>query len=167
MTNCLTCNTPTSNPKYCSRSCSAVASNKAVPRRKPEGNCVTCLEPIKSSRTYCKLCFQQTQIDWSAVSYADISGKRAYQKHSRIRDLARRAIKQSGQSMTCVVCGYDKHVEVCHIKAISKYSIDTKISEINHPDNLVLLCPNHHWELDYGDLVLPSQVSPTLTTYTN
>jgi hypothetical protein len=48
----------------------------------------------------------------------------------------------------CKVCGYDTHVEVCHIKSVSSFSDDTLISEINSIDNLVGLCPNHHWEFD-------------------
>ena len=46
--------------------------------------------------------------------------------------------------------GYDKHYEVCHIKAVSDFSEDTPITVINHIDNLVALCPNHHWEFDNG-----------------
>ena len=53
-------------------------------------------------------------------------------------------------------CGYDKHVEVCHIKPISSFSLDTLISMINVESNLRLLCPNHHWEYDHGLLELPA-----------
>src|SRR5262249_35210048 len=34
---CETCGRPTSNPRFCSRSCAAVANNIASPKRKPEG----------------------------------------------------------------------------------------------------------------------------------
>lgn len=51
-------------------------------------------------------------------------------------------------SKKCFVCGYDSFVEVCHIKKISDFTLDTKISVINDISNLVFLCPNHHWELD-------------------
>lgn len=50
----------------------------------------------------------------------------------------------------CSNCGYDKHVEVCHIKPISKFSLDTLVSEINKLENLLLLCPNCHYEYDKG-----------------
>ncbi len=50
---------------------------------------------------------------------------------------------------SCQRCGYDKHVEVCHIKPISEYDLDTLISVINDPSNLIVLCPNHHWEFDH------------------
>ena len=63
-------------------------------------------------------------------------------KHSRIIT--------SKRIQKCYNCGYDKHVETCHIKNISKFPLDTKISIVNHPDNLILLCPNCHWEFDNG-----------------
>ena len=51
----------------------------------------------------------------------------------------------------CSRCPYSKHVEVAHIKAIASFSEDTLLSVVNHPDNLVVLCPNCHWELDNLD----------------
>lgn len=48
--------------------------------------------------------------------------------------------------------GYDKHIEIAHIKAVSDFSDDSLISEINDKNNLVALCPNHHWEFDNGFL---------------
>jgi predicted restriction endonuclease len=54
----------------------------------------------------------------------------------------------------CEVCGYNTHVEVCHIKSVSSFSDDTLITEINSIDNLVGLCPNHHWEFDNGKIKL-------------
>jgi uncharacterized protein YjcR len=50
----------------------------------------------------------------------------------------------------CNCCNYDKHIEVCHIKAISDFSNDALIKEINAPSNLVALCRNHHKEYDKG-----------------
>ena len=47
--------------------------------------------------------------------------------------------------MRCSICGYDKHVEVAHIKAINEFSDDTPLSIINNRDNLLLLCRNDHW----------------------
>ena len=52
--------------------------------------------------------------------------------------------------MKCLSCGYSKHVEICHIKGISKHDDDTPISKINDLKNLITLCRNHHWELDNG-----------------
>lgn len=56
-------------------------------------------------------------------------------------------------------CGYDKHVEVCHIKPISEYDLDIKVSEINHKSNIHILCPNCHWEFDNGFRIVSSNPS--------
>jgi len=51
-------------------------------------------------------------------------------------------------------CGYEKHTEFCHITAISDFDKDTKLSVVNGEANLVILCPNCHWEFDNGLLSL-------------
>jgi len=43
----------------------------------------------------------------------------------------------------CVVCGFDKRVHSHHI-------IKRRIGGLNTEENLVLLCPNHHWIADFG-----------------
>lgn len=50
----------------------------------------------------------------------------------------------------CAICGYDKHIEVAHIKAVSEFDDTATIREINSITNLIGLCPNHHWEYDNG-----------------
>ena len=59
---------------------------------------------------------------------------------------------KSGKPLKCKVCGYDKHVEIAHIKAVSEFPPQATIGEINSIDNLIALCPNHHWEYDNGVL---------------
>jgi predicted restriction endonuclease len=54
----------------------------------------------------------------------------------------------------CVVCGYNLHVEVAHKKAVSEYDDHITIKEINSIENLIGLCPNHHWEYDNGLITL-------------
>lgn len=54
----------------------------------------------------------------------------------------------------CAICGYDKHIEIAHIKAVSDFEDSVKISEINSINNLIALCPNHHWEYDNNILKL-------------
>lgn len=71
-----------------------------------------------------------------------------------IRKDAQKSFENSGKTYKCIICGYDKHVEIAHIKAVSEFEDNALISEINHPDNLIGLCPNHHWEYDNGLLKL-------------
>ena len=54
----------------------------------------------------------------------------------------------------CAICGYDKHIEVAHIIPVRSFGDDASIREINSIDNLIGLCPNHHWEYDNGLLIL-------------
>jgi hypothetical protein len=78
-----------------------------------------------------------------------------YQKHHKssayalVRSRARSEAKKYNKTMNCENCGYDKHVEIAHIKGISTFSEDTMISEINSKENLKVLCPNCHWEFDH------------------
>lgn len=67
---------------------------------------------------------------------------------------ARRAYERSGKPQACAICGYDKHVEICHKKPVSDFPGTALISEINNLSNMTPLCPNHHWELDNGLLKL-------------
>ena len=77
---------------------------------------------------------------------------------SRIQDNARKIYKNSDKPKQCIVCGYNKTYEVAHIKAVSDYDNDTFISEINDINNLVALCPNHHWEYDHNLLDLTEYI---------
>lgn len=72
---------------------------------------------------------------------------------------------RSDRPNVCAVCGYAKHVEVCHLIPVSKFDNDTLVSTINDLSNLVALCPNHHWELDKGllKLVAGVGVEPTVS----
>lgn len=59
---------------------------------------------------------------------------------------------KSGLPQCCILCGYSKHIDVCHIKDISSFTNESLISEINDLNNLVALCKNHHWEFDHDHL---------------
>ena len=78
------------------------------------------------------------------MTLKEIKEKRKYQPHSRIRELARNKALHYNRFYKCANCGYDKHVEVCHIKSIDSFNENSFISEINDLSNLVGLCPNCH-----------------------
>lgn len=81
-----------------------------------------------------------------------------YNKHHRsnwyslVRYRARSLYSVQGSK--CQNCQYDRHIEVCHIKPISEFPEDTLIDDINTPDNILILCPNCHWEFDNGELCI-------------
>ncbi|MCI0560173.1 MAG: HNH endonuclease, partial [Nitrososphaera sp.] len=76
---------------------------------------------------------------------------------SSIRTHARKVYYASGGARCCFVCGYDRYIEVCHIRDVSDFPDEALISEINSVNNLVGLCPNHHRELDKGFLTITAE----------
>lgn len=148
---CVNCGKETPNPKFCSRSCSASYNNKQ--RQKVKRYCIECGayigEGVNCRKKYCDNC-RPGFVDWNLVTLEEVEEKRTYQTHSRIRDLARAKIKNEPRFCKCAECGYDKHIEVCHVKAIQDFEKTATIEDINDLSNLVGLCPNHHWEFDNG-----------------
>ena len=51
-------------------------------------------------------------------------------------------IKQESH-LSCAICGHMDNGEIAHIQEVSE-------TLNNSPDNLILLCPNHHSKYDYG-----------------
>ena len=162
--NCLNCNKETNNPKYCSRSCAVVHTNKSFPKKKTKKVCVDCGKPVISYRyNRCKEhheLYQKTKFDyrkklplkefWNKDSLINLhqSSKNVY-----IRQAARKEFKDLLKK-PCHHCGYDKHVELCHIKPISAFNENNTLEEVNSVENLIQLCPNCHWELDKGLITL-------------
>lgn len=174
---CGECGTPTTNPKFCSRSCSAIHTNKESPRRMLTKQCGNCGVAVKSRVTYCNEC--RPLITRRPDRTIEQMQGAMYQKSSRIRQNARDVMKRSGIPAICSRpgCGYDKHVEVSHVTPISRHSLTTLESVVNRIDNLEYLCPNHHWEHeqqakgmhisldrdnDHPELGLKSSFGPTL-----
>ena len=81
--------------------------------------------------------------------------RHSYQSwRSHIQRNARLVYMRSNKERVCIICKYSNHVEICHIKPVSEFNNEALMSEINSIDNLVALCPNHHWEVDNGVLRL-------------
>lgn len=163
---CLQCQSNTNNAKFCSSSCSATHNNS---KREPKVSvkyCKSCEKPFsvkwdKRARLNCDQCVK-------ARSYIkdkfDLNQQRTVgefkNEHSnahsrpwtdRIRGMARG--QHSKHKHPCV-CGYSLHVEVCHKEAITDFPDSSTVAEINHPDNIIFLCRNCHWEFDHGHLQL-------------
>ncbi len=152
---CLNCQATTKNPRFCSKSCAAKYNNVKFPKRKVEGNCKNCNLAIKANNIYCPPC-RKVFLDNPDITL----GEMVYTKHLRsasfalVRNRAKTSVKNLENFKKCYNCGYDKHVEICHIKSIASYDYSSLISVINDISNLVALCPNCHWELDHNNLQL-------------
>lgn len=153
MNSCLNCETPTTNPKFCGRGCATSYNNKVSPKRTLSGKskCKACDVPIPVGYHYCDehRGAHAGRVDWTARTKGDYKKANANQgKWPYARRLSRQAYLASGRPRCCAVCGYDKHFQVCHIRDCSSFPDSATIAEINALDNLVALCPNHHWEFD-------------------
>jgi hypothetical protein len=174
--NCLECNNEISKNKFCNLSCSAKFYNKKRPKRKKTaisfGYCITCNDKINFKikpgggfykRKFCQKCLpleRARKID-SLFNYEDLflnqtkgsllSRRKNWQSaNSSIRNHSRKVYINSGKELKCEICSYNFHVEICHVKSVKDFSDTDKIVDINSIDNLIALCPNHHWELDNG-----------------
>lgn len=133
---------------FCSRSCSATYNNKSIKKRTL--SCRQCGKLILSGYTYCNDCYISKHYLTDKTLLEAIGNRKDSNRYTGIRANARRIYYCSAKPKCCMVCGYDKHFEICHIKDIADFAPETKISEINNIENLVALCPNHHWEFDEG-----------------
>ena len=152
---CENCGKMTTNPRFCSRSCSAVVTNSAQPRRKKKIKlCTRCGEPTpRPDRKFCDQCFKLTRsVDWNTATLEDI--RQATGSHnsynSTLHQLAKLKARKAGMLNECAICGYEVKVHCCHIKPLRMFNSSALVSEVNALSNLVGLCPNHHSELDAG-----------------
>lgn len=160
MVKCRHCGNKTKNPNFCSRSCAAKSTNK-IPKRKRTNKCINCNQLILSNRQKCSKCINRRLLPDYTIKEAIYDTHHRSSAYALIRSRARKVYRESLKPKCCIVCNYAKHFEVCHIRAISEFIDTTKISEVNNIDNLIALCPNHHWELDHGNLILPVGFAPT------
>jgi 5-methylcytosine-specific restriction endonuclease McrA len=135
-------------------------------RNKKTIKCKNCDTLIISGRTYCPNCIKQykhitNRIDSDRTLAEMCSYKKMdANRFNSIREHASRILKSKGKP--CERCGYSIHVQVCHIKPISQFPKTALLSEINALSNLILLCPNCHWEFDHGIITL-EQIRKSLT----
>ncbi len=138
------------NP-FCSSSCAQTYNNK-LRDTKMTKKCKECGNLIGSRYTYCSDCIKLGRHKPYGCHIEDrslrfyVERKSGPTRYMSIRDNAQN--KMLKRKKVCKICGYSKHVEVCHIKSISSFLLDTLIGEINDENNLELLCPNCHWEKD-------------------
>lgn len=138
------------NIMFCSRKCSSIYNNNISNKIGLKNNCKDCGCEIAKSYKLCKNCKNKKQIlkESQIITLKDlIYNRNDANKYNKIRGYARSLSRK--QEQKCLICNYNQHVEVCHIKAISDFDLETPISIINSNENLVLLCPNCHWEFDH------------------
>jgi hypothetical protein len=164
--------------RFCNRSCAAKFNRNRLDsgRIPPTGKCELCQVKIEFKRQkvggyrrrkYCGRCYSVVKAKQMGADLyiAERTKGEVFQNsknwqcaRSMIRRHAYRAYFASGGEHKCLVCGYDKFVEVAHRKSVSDFNDDALISEINDIRNLVALCRNCHWEFHNGLLVIDNFV---------
>ena len=117
--------------QFCSRQCSLAHHNK--------------LRSIVSLND-CQVTTEQLQS--SGKTNQQIRGIITSNNRQRNREL---------KKLPCIVCGYTKHVQLAHVRPVHTFSSSATLREINAKDNVIPLCPNHHWEYDHDLLELVDQ----------
>jgi hypothetical protein len=146
-----------SKPKFKTGSCRVCGTDFLRPLLADQKNysqktyCDNCRE-AKKIETYKSKGYSCTRVDLRTKGELFESRKNWQSARTAIRNHANIVLQTSKQEPECKVCGYAKHVEVCHIKSVSEFTDEALIGEINALNNLVYLCPNHHWEFDNNGL---------------
>jgi len=134
--------------KFCSVSCSCKRNKNKIVDTLTKEKISKTLKTKNSTKTYN---YNGSLLE---LTKGELKEKRnTYQSwRSDIRRLSKKLYYSFHQNEknVCKLCGYDKHVEVCHIKSVSNFSDNAKLSVICNKENMILLCPNCHWELDNG-----------------
>lgn len=139
---------------FCSQSHAAKFNNSHRPKRKLVKRC-SCGNLIVSNRKFCKICIKKGKhlrsgVHVSERTIEEVIKNKGPNRYGLIRHHARKITQNRKQ--ICQKCGYSLHVDTCHIKEIKDFPLNTKISVVNHIDNLILLCKNCHWEMDHNYL---------------
>ena len=140
--------------KYCSKTCRSSAVNHVVQTQLGVGHCVLC------GAEYINRIGPAARQKYCSRSCAKTAGDELNNK--RRRELRQAGIRLSSRDWRrkahdyyfkrCAICGFDTITEVHHILPRTDGGTDD-------PDNLIVLCPNHHAMADRGMLTTESLVA--------
>lgn len=139
--------------KFCNKKCagkhhgaiggSVSGRNKRVPRE-----CRSCGTPLPWAANKVRVCSSCRGASRERL----MASPKASMHRCSISFNARQVLLKSDRPKSCEKCGYTAHVEACHKRAVADFPDSAIMSEINGLDNLMWLCPNHHWEFDHKDV---------------
>jgi hypothetical protein len=170
-TTCTNCNKPITRTSskigvrnFCTRTCAAISNNKLVPKRSLISricrDCNNLFIPVNStvSKKVCRPCREIKKNSLKLLSVKDYlatgNWSNLHPQHlfNGVRSLCRRW--NIDLPKICQVCGYTNHTEMAHIRAVTDFPDTAILGDINSPNNILILCPNHHWEFDNNLLAL-------------
>lgn len=134
---------------------------------KYQNKCKICDCLIRKDRKFCVSCLEGSKQRRRSITKGEIRDQLGTSDYHRVvRNDSRTQFSNSHTEEKCVICNYSRHIEICHIKAVRDFDDLTPMEVINHIDNLVALCPTHHWEFDNGYLSQETFMPIEKTTYT-
>lgn len=159
---------------FCSSSCAAKWNNRGRQRNpaKPRNcsRCSTVFYRKNDERSIlCEKCREDkgSKIDGKTLQECEeelwLKGKHPSWKGSLVRQ-HNAFVNSKLKKLSCQLCGYSNHVELAHIKSVRSFPKEATLAQINSSENILVLCPNHHWEFDNGILSLekiPERVNTT------
>lgn len=145
---------------FCSRSCSSIYRWRNHIKNELKCKCCNKILTNKNRYLFCNSCFilnrRDKIINMTLKEFQNeesVKGKHPSWINTNVRNLCR-SLNSNLANNSCQSCGYSKHIEFAHIKAISRFDLDTPIKVVNSSNNILILCPNCHWEFDNGLLKL-------------
>lgn len=154
MGHCFHCQSVTTNPKFCSRSCSVSFHNRNTPKRARLRKCIGCDTKVLSSRKYCAICLENRPRIWQSTTEAN----RHYVRESRKR-MKLRAVEYRGGC--CHLCEYSRCLAALEFHHLDSSQKDFQLSYAmsntwswnriqEELDKCVLLCCRCHREVHAG-----------------
>lgn len=155
---------------FCSRSCAASFNNVLSPKRRAlRRRCKHCGKRYVCSKNHssallcpdCRLLYKGRRVVRNRTTLSDIRqrpslrGKHPVWFHNYVRGFCR-GTNKTLTKLPCQACGYAKHTELCHIRAIADWPETATLGQVNSEKNIVVLCRNCHWELDHNKLDIKS-----------
>lgn len=135
---------------YCSQSCAGKTTGrlpKRAPRQPPVNKvCEVCGQPFLARASQVNPRFCSRACDGRYRSLHQTGAANPNYRHGTAPGSALQTAKRN-YPFQCAICGWAIALEVHHITPKSR-------GGTNHPDNLALLCPNHHKMADLGLLPL-------------
>lgn len=170
---CKSCsNAVNAQRRYCSNECREVGRlrnankragsnvySKRSSRSKADGKDLCSCGNVKMTRSIsCKKCASSLYLQTTLGELRDLATRDA-QVYNTLRGRSR-SLARKQFVMACGICGYDFHVDVCHIVGLSTLPDETTVEDATGVNNFVLLCRNHHWELDHNALDIDTVPRP-------
>ena len=144
--------------KFCKDACRN-AHNVLIWKKRNAKKCKACGVDIEydASTNTCRKCLLSLErkrlMEMKINDYLKTTKGKGKDIYAGIRSLARNW-NDNVTTQPCKRCGYNKHTELAHIIAICDFDKELTLSDVNHPNNVMSLCRNCHWEFDYGELTM-------------